>query len=122
MYEQDKIEKVAKEFGEIIVTKKIKERITYCGLMDCLKREKMEEDEEVLKSTFKVLDTENKGYISPETVYFCFKALGESTIELNDISNVFRWIKNDAEGEGFLNYQDFVSVLKKFDEKTNNPS
>ena len=85
-------------------------------------REKMEEDEEVLKSTFKVLDTENKGYISPETVYFCFKALGESSIELNDISNVFRWIKNDSEGEGFLNYQDFVSVLKKFDEKTNNQS
>lgn len=45
MYEQDKIEKVAKEFGEIIVTKKIKEKITYCGLMDCLKREKIEKEE-----------------------------------------------------------------------------
>ena len=44
MDEKDKIEKVAKEFGEIIVTKKIKERITYCGLMDCLKREKIEEE------------------------------------------------------------------------------
>ena len=44
MQEQDKIEKVAKEFGEIIVTKKIKERITYCGLMDCIKREKIEEE------------------------------------------------------------------------------
>ena len=47
MDEKDKIEKVAKvakEFGEIIVTKKIKERITYCGLMDCIKREKIEEE------------------------------------------------------------------------------
>ena len=43
MDEKNKIEKVAKEFGEIIVTKKIKERITSCGLMDCLKREKIEE-------------------------------------------------------------------------------
>ena len=44
MHEQDKIEKVAKEFGEIIVTKKIKERITYCSFMDYLKREKIEEE------------------------------------------------------------------------------
>ena len=44
MHEQDKIEKVAKEFGKIIVTKKIKEKITYCGLMDCIKREKIEEE------------------------------------------------------------------------------
>ncbi len=44
MDEQDKIEKVAKEFGEIIVTKKIKERISYCNLLNCLKKEKIEEE------------------------------------------------------------------------------
>ena len=42
-------------------------------------KEKTEEDEEVLKSTFKLLDSENKGYISPQKVYFCFKALGRQT-------------------------------------------
>ena len=82
-------------------------------------KEKTEEDEEVLKSTFKLLDSENKGYIFPEKVYFCFKALGETNVELEDIATVFRWLKNDAEGEGFLNYQDFVSVFKKYDEKVN---
>ena len=57
MDEQDKIEKVAKEFGEIIVTKKIKERITYCRLMKCLKREKIEEeiDIKVIKKNKKFL-------------------------------------------------------------------
>lgn len=56
MDEQDKIEKVAKEFGEIIVTKKIKERITYCRLMKCLKREKIEEeiDIKVIKKKIKI--------------------------------------------------------------------
>lgn len=75
-------------------------------------KEKTEEDEEVLKSTFKLLESENKGYISPEKVYFSFKALGETNVELEGIATVFRWLKNDAEGEGFLNYQDFVSVFK----------
>ena len=44
MDEQDKIEKVAREFGEIIVTRKIKEKISYCNLMKFLKREKIEEE------------------------------------------------------------------------------
>ena len=48
------------------------------------------EEEEVLKSTFKLLDSENKGYISPEKVYFSFKALGETNVELEDIATEFR--------------------------------
>ena len=48
------------------------------------------EEEEVLKSTFKLLDSENKGYIFPEKVYFCFKALGETCVELEDIATEFR--------------------------------
>jgi len=44
MDEQDKIEKVAKEFGEIIVTRKITERLSYVNLMNLLKREKINEE------------------------------------------------------------------------------
>ena len=51
---------------------------------------KKTEEEEVLKSTFKLLDSENKGYIFPEKVYFCFKALGETNVELEDIATEFR--------------------------------
>ena len=72
-----------------------------------------------MKSTFKLLDSENKGYISPEKSLFLLQSFGETNVELEDIATVFRWLKNDTEGEGFLNYQDFVSVFKKYDEKVN---
>ena len=79
--------------------------------------EKNEIDEEISKTAFRIFDRDDKGYISAESVYHFYNAFRENNISLKDIELVFRRIKNEAEGEGTINYQDFNSLFKKNEEK-----
>ena len=53
-------------------------------------------DEDALKEVFKLFDRDEKGYLTPESVYHIFLALGEK-IKLEDIINILK--EHDIDGE-----------------------
>ena len=67
-----------------------------------------EVDEDALKEVFKLFDRDEKGYLTPESVYHIFLALGEK-IKLEDIINILK--ENDIDGDGNLNFEDFKVLM-----------
>jgi Ca2+-binding EF-hand superfamily protein len=65
-------------------------------------------DEDALKEVFKLFDRDEKGYLTPESVYHIFLALGEK-IKLEDIINILK--ENDIDGDGNLNFEDFKMLM-----------
>ena len=65
-------------------------------------------DEDALKEVFKIFDRDEKGYLTPESVYHIFLALGEK-IKLEDIINILK--ENDIDGDGNLNFEDFKMLM-----------
>ena len=67
-----------------------------------------EVDEDALKEVFKLFDRDEKGYLTPESVYHIFLSLGEK-IKLEDIINILK--ENDIDGDGNLNFEDFKVLM-----------
>ena len=67
-------------------------------------------DEDALKEVFKIFDRDEKGYLTPESVYHIFLALGEK-IKLEDIINILK--ENDIDGDGNLNFEDFKMLMHR---------
>ena len=67
-----------------------------------------EQDEDTLKEVFAIFDKDDKGYLTPESVYHIFLSIGEK-IKLEDITNVLK--ENDIDGDGNLNFQDFKMLM-----------
>ena len=67
-----------------------------------------EQDEDTLKQVFAIFDKDDKGYLTPESVYHIFLSIGEK-IKLEDITNVLK--ENDIDGDGNLNFQDFKMLM-----------
>ena len=65
-------------------------------------------DEDALKEVFKLFDRDEKGYLTPESVYHIFLALGEK-IKLEDILAILK--ENDIDGDGNLNVEDFKMLM-----------
>ena len=65
-------------------------------------------DEDALKEVFKLFDRDEKGYLTPESVYHLFLALGEK-IKLEDITMILK--ENDIDGDGNLNFEDFKMLM-----------
>ena len=65
-------------------------------------------DEDALKEVFKLFDRDEKGYLTPESVYHIFLALGEK-IKLEDIIAILK--ENDIDGDGNLNFEDFKMLM-----------
>ena len=65
-------------------------------------------DEDALKEVFKLFDRDEKGYLTPESVYHIFLSIGEK-IKLEDITNILK--ENDIDGDGNLNFQDFKMLM-----------
>ena len=65
-------------------------------------------DEDALKEVFKLFDRDEKGYLTPESVYHIFLALGEK-IKLEDIISILK--ENDIDGDGNLNFEDFKMLM-----------
>lgn len=81
------------------------------------KSQEMEKDEEISKEVFRIFDRDENGYITPESIFHVFLSLGEN-ISLKDIEYVLKKkIKNDIDGDGNLNYQDFQLIMKKYEDK-----
>ena len=55
-----------------------------------------------------IFDRDEKGYLTPESVYHIFLALGEK-IKLEDITNILK--ENDIDGDGNLNFEDFKMLM-----------
>ena len=70
--------------------------------------EQDEQDEEALKEVFMLFDRDEKGYLTPESVYHIFLSIGEK-IKLEDITNILK--ENDIDGDGNLNFQDFKMLM-----------
>ena len=70
--------------------------------------EQDEEDEDALKEVFMLFDRDEKGYLTPESVYHIFLSLGEK-IKLEDITAILK--ENDIDGDGNLNFQDFKMLM-----------
>ena len=67
-----------------------------------------EVDEDALKEVFKLFDRDEKGYLTPESVYHIFLSLGEK-IKLEDITSILK--ENDIDGDGNLNFEDFKVLM-----------
>ena len=67
------------------------------------------QDEDALKEVFMLFDRDEKGYLTPESVYHIFLALGEK-IKLEDIINILK--ENDIDGDGNLNFEDFKMLMQ----------
>ena len=67
-----------------------------------------EVDEDALKEVFKLFDRDEKGYLTPESVYHIFLSLGEK-IKLEDIISILK--ENDIDGDGNLNFEDFKVLM-----------
>ena len=65
-------------------------------------------DEDALKEVFKLFDRDEKGYLTPESVYHIFLAFGEK-IKLEDITTILK--ENDIDGDGNLNFEDFKMLM-----------
>ena len=63
-------------------------------------------DEDALKEVFKIFDRDEKGYLTPESDYHIFLALGEK-LKLEDIINILK--ENDIDGDG--NFEDFKMLM-----------
>jgi len=70
--------------------------------------EQDEQDEDALKEVFMLFDRDEKGYLTPESVYHIFLSIGEK-IKLEDITNILK--ENDIDGDGNLNFQDFKMLM-----------
>ena len=79
----------------------------FIEFMRSLNRED-EMDEDALKEVFKLFDRNEKGYLTPESVYHIFLALGEK-IKLEDITTILK--ENDIDGDGNLNFEDFKMLM-----------
>ena len=66
-------------------------------------------DEDALKEVFKLFDRDEKGYLTPESVYHIFISIGER-IKLEDIINILK--ENDIDGDGNLNFEDFKMLMQ----------
>ena len=78
--------------------------------------EQDEQDEEALKEVFLLFDRDEKGYLTPESVYHIFLSIGEK-IKLEDITNILK--ENDIDGDGNLNFQDFKMLMNNGLEELN---
>ena len=65
-------------------------------------------DEDALKEVFMLFDRDENGYLTPESVYHTFLAIGEK-IKLEDIKNILK--ENDTDGDGNLNFQNFKMFM-----------
>ena len=79
----------------------------FIEFMKSLNRED-ELNEDALKEVFKLFDREEKGYLTPESVYHIFLDLGEK-IKLEDITTILK--ENDIDGDGNLNFEDFKMLI-----------
>ena len=79
----------------------------FIEFMRSLNRED-EMDEDALKEVFKLFDRNEKGYLTTESVYHIFLALGEK-IKLEDITTILK--ENDIDGDGNLNFEDFKMLM-----------
>ena len=79
----------------------------FIEFMKSLNRED-ELNEDALKEVFKLFDREEKGYLTPESVYHIFLDLGEK-IKLEDITTILK--ENDIDGDGNLNFEDFKMLM-----------
>ena len=70
--------------------------------------EQDEQDEDALKEVFMLFNRDEKGYLTPESVYHIFLSIGEK-IKLEDITNILK--ENDIDGDGNLNFQDFKMLM-----------
>ena len=66
------------------------------------------QDEDALKEVFMLFDRDEKGYLTPESVYHIFLSIGEK-IKLEDITKILK--ENDIDGDGNLNFQDFKMFM-----------
>ena len=66
-------------------------------------------DQDALKEVFKIFDRDEKGYLTPESVYYIFISIGER-IKLKDIINILK--EDDIDGDGNLNFEDFKMLMR----------
>lgn len=66
------------------------------------------DSEEDIIAAFKVFDMENKGYITQHELRHVMTNLGEKLTE-QEISDMMR--EADTDGDGKINYEDFVKIM-----------
>ena len=83
--------------------------ITFEGFKGLIERKFRDEDiEEELIETFKKFDQDNNGLIGAEDVFNVLQSFGQD-VTVNEAEEM---VKNcDLDGDGFINYQEFVKML-----------
>lgn len=73
--------------------------------------------EEELREAFQVFDKDGNGYISKEELHLVMNNLGEKLTD-DEIAEMIK--EADADGDGQVNYREFVSMMEKPSTTSNN--
>ena len=91
------------------VSKPGSKKIGFDEFVEMMERKNNEEDTEVeIINAFRVFDTESNGLISNQKLAHIIRTLGETLTdkEIEEIIN-----EADVDGDGFINYEEFVRMM-----------
>ena len=91
------------------VTKTDSKKITFDDFVDLMEKKNKEDDTEAeIINTFRIFDKENNGLISNEELFHIIRTFGETLTdkEIEEIIN-----EADVDGDGYINYEEFVRMM-----------
>ncbi|XP_062620975.1 calmodulin-A-like [Saccostrea cucullata] len=81
------------------------------------KQAECSDPEEELREAFQVFDKDGNGYISKEELHLVMNNLGEKLTD-EEITDMIR--EADSDGDGQVNYREFVNMMEKPSHSSNN--